>query len=68
MMGDLDDLDDIADEVDIRTNRGGELRGQKRGRVVRQPHAIRGSLKTALARSKGRTKKVTLPSLYPNRS
>lgn len=68
MMGDLGDLDDIADEVDIRTNRGVELRGQKRGRVVRQPHAIRGSLKTVLARSKGRTKKVTLPGPDHNRS
>jgi hypothetical protein len=67
-MGNLDDLDDVADEVDIRLNRGSELRGQKRGRVVRQRHATKGSLKTVLARSKGRTKKVILPSLGPKRS
>lgn len=67
MMGDLDDILDIGDEVDTRTSRT-EVRGRKRGRVAKGIHAEKGSLKAILGRSKGRTKKVSLPSIDPKRS
>lgn len=66
MTGDLDDLDDIADQSDFRTSKTAP-QGRKRGRVSHHRSPLKGTLKTILARAKGRKQKISLPNIDPKR-